>query len=153
MPSLKSKTIERGWAIMDRKSRALQMQQCTKEAEALLQKIRLAADEKYTEEIIIRLLQQCVCLKYGIEEQEETDFIRLGIISLKTADSGGTLDENALRSLVNKKDCHRFPVVLQMKTSFILFVERTLGLTFDDDSAVAVKTVEDLASLVLRSMA
>ena len=99
------------------------------------------------------MLQQCVCLKYGIEEQEETDFIRLGIISLKTADSGGTLDENALRSLVNKKDCHRFPVVLQMKTSFILFVERTLGLTFDDDSAVAVKTVEDLASLVLRSMA
>lgn len=136
--------------LRDVKTRALRMQKNTKEAERLLQGIRQAMPECVESEVF-HCLQQCICLKYDIQMQKETDLIKLGILSLKAADAGGKLDENGLRALVKTQDCHRFPVVLQMKTSFVLFVERALGLRFDDDSAVAVKTLEELAALVCRS--
>lgn len=136
--------------LRDVKTRALRMQKNTKEAEKLLQGIRQAMPECVESEVF-HCLQQCICLKYDIQMQKETDLIKLGILSLKAADAGGKLDENGLRALVKTQDCHRFPVVLQMKTSFVLFVERALGLRFDDDSAVAVKTLEELAALVCHS--
>lgn len=136
--------------LKDVKTRALRMQKNTKEAERLLQGIRQAMPECVESEVF-HCLQQCICLKYDIQMQKETDLIKLGILSLKAADAGGKLDEDGLRALVKTQDCHRFPVVLQMKTSFVLFVERALGLRFDDDSAVAVKTLEELAALVCRS--
>lgn len=136
--------------LRDVKTRALRMQKNTKEAERLLQGIRQAMPECVESEVF-HCLQQCICLKYDIQMQKETDLIKLGILSLKAADAGGKLDENGLRALVKTQDCHRFPVVLQMKTSFVLFVERALGLRFDDDSAVAVKTLEELAALVCHS--
>lgn len=154
--SLKGKATERRWMLMDAgfadiKSRALQMQKNTKAAETLLRKLCPAPDDEAVKSKVFHCLQQCMNLKYGIEERKETDFVKLGILSLKTADAGGKLDEETLRTLVKTQDCHRFPAVLQMKTSFILFVERTLGLTFDDDSAVAVKNLEELADLVCLS--
>lgn len=133
------------------KTRALRMQKNTKEAERLLQGLRQAMYVKCVESEVFYCLQQCICLKYDIQMQKDTDLIKLGILSLKAADAGGKLDENGLRALVKTQDCHRFPVVLQMKTSFVLFVERALGLRFDDDSAVAVKTLEELAALVCHS--
>lgn len=65
--------------LRDVKTRALRMQKNTKEAERLLQGIRQAMPECVESEVF-HCLQQCICLKYDIQMQKETDLIKFPLL-------------------------------------------------------------------------
>lgn len=102
---------------------------------------------------ITACLRECIEIKYQIHEKEETNFYKLAVISLKTQEAAAAgLSEAEAKRMIKQYDCHQVSLAARMKILFLMFVEKELGLSFDDQELTDAETLEEFAELVRRQL-
>ena len=110
----------------------------TREASAVLDRIKSMPCEGLEKEVILPLLRKAVNLKLMIQEDTQTDIRKLVIISIKRQDlrKGNLPDE----------------VAVQKKVLLLMFIERELGIAMEDDEASDIENLDELADAVIRHL-
>lgn len=117
-------------------------------AKQILAGIRNMPREQITAASLLPLLRQAVSRKLMIPEQAEDNIHNLAIISIKTQDiRAGSLPDEVIRTQIKKYDCHQTSLVTQKKVLLLMFIERELGIYMEDDDALSIETLNDLAEL------
>lgn len=118
-----------------------------------LQQLRCCPPASLCLEQVFKALQDCLCLRFAIEERQETDFYRLAVISIKTRDfSNAGLSAEALEKRIHQYDCHQTSLVAKMKTLYTMYVERQLGITLADDAVAGARNLGAFAQLVYEAL-
>lgn len=122
----------------------------TAEAKAILEKVKKQLENGSSREQIEPLMKKAVCCKLMIPEDETDDLRKLSVLSIKYQDQGSAaLPDSVIRSKIEKYDCHQTNLVTQKKTLLIMFIEKQLGVHFNDEDAVEIHTVSDLCQMSL----
>ena len=112
-----------------------------------------AMGAKATPEAVFNAVQNCLCRRFGIEERTETDFYRLAVISIKSRDlASAGLSGEVLEKRIHQYDCHQTSLVAKMKILFTLSVERSLGLSLDDDAVTNAHSLTAFSQLIYAAL-
>lgn len=124
---------------------AEEIQRASLEARDILQKIRGLPAKELRPENIKNPLHQAVCRKLGFRTEEE-NIRRLVILSIKQRDKQSAyLPDSVVQKQIRSYDCHQTSLVVQKKVLLLMFIERELGVSLDDDQAADIETVGELA--------
>lgn len=125
----------------------------TKEAAAILAELRLMPKGRLDKMTAFPILKKAVNRKLMLQEDEEEQIRNLIILSIKQQDKkAGNLSDEVIKKQIKKYDCHQTSLVAQKKTLLLMFIERELGITLDDDEAVGIETMEQLAEVFTKHM-
>ncbi len=127
----------------------------TARAEQILGKIRQTEPSELELEDLHRDLKLAICLRLRIRpEDADTDELRkLCILSIRSQDSGSSgLADGVIRRQIEKYDCHQTNLVAQKKVLLMLYIERTLAVTLNDEEAADILTVMDMAAAIRRKL-
>ena len=100
----------------------------TKKAAAILSDIRALPADRLDKEMVLGLLRRAVCMR------------------------AGGLSDNVIRQQIKKYDCHQTSLAAQKKTLLFMFMERELGITLEDDEAVDIETMDQLAEAFIKRL-
>lgn len=118
----------------------------TKEAATILAELRLMPKDRLNKKTALPILKKAVNRKLMLQEEEEEQIRNLIILSIKQKDKkAGNLSDEVIKKQIKKYDCHQISLAAQKKTLLLMFIERELGITLDDDEAVGIETMEQLA--------
>ena len=122
----------------------------TKKAAAILSDIRALPADRLDKEMVLGLL---VCIKLMIPEVDEPQIKNLVITGIKQqVMRAGGLSDNVIRQQIKKYDCHQTSLAAQKKTLLFMFMERELGITLEDDEAVDIETMDQLAEAFIKRL-
>lgn len=125
----------------------------TKESASWLSKIRQIPMQQLRPESSLPFLRQAINCKLMIQEEQEDQIKNLVILSIREQDrKAGHLPDGVLKAQIRKYDCHQVSLMAQKKTLLFMFIEKELGITLEDDEAVAIETLEQLAAAVTRHL-
>ena len=122
----------------------------TREASAVLDRIKSMPCEGLEKEVILPLLRKAVNLKLMIQEDTQTDIRKLVIISIKR--QKGNLPDEVIQREIKKYDCHQTSLAVQKKVLLLMFIERELGIAMEDDEASDIENLDELADAVIRHL-
>lgn len=98
-------------------------------------------------------LQEAICAKLMIPFVEEPSIRNLVILSIKLQEGmTNKAASNIILHQVVKYDCHQTSLVAKKKTLLIMFIEKNLGITLNDDEAVKADTTLHLAELLTNAI-
>ena len=123
----------------------------TREASAVLDRIKSMPCEGLEKEVILPLLRNAVNLKLMIQEDTQTDIRKLVIIKRQDLRKGNLPDEVIQRE-IKKYDCHQTSLAVQKKVLLLMFIERELGIAMEDDEASDIENLDELADAVIRHL-
>ena len=121
----------------------------TREASAVLDRIKSMPCEGLEKEVILPLLRKAVNLKLMIQEDTQTDIRKLVIMSIKRQ---GNLPDEVIQREIKKYDCHQTSLAVQKKVLLLMFIERELGIAMEDDEASDIENLDELADAVIRHL-
>ena len=98
----------------------------TREASAVLDRIKSMPCEGLEKEVILPLLRNAVNLKLMIQEDTQRE--------------------------IKKYDCHQTSLAVQKKVLLLMFIERELGIAMEDDEASDIENLDELADAVIRHL-
>ena len=125
----------------------------TKASASVLADIKNITKDRLDKTTVFPLLQEAVNLKLMIEEKEEQQIKNLVIMSIKSQDMrAGNLSDDVIRRQIKRYDCHQTSLVAQKKTLLIMFIEKELAITLNDDDAVGIQTLEQLTEILIKYM-
>ena len=125
----------------------------TKKAAAILSDIRALPADRLDKEMVLGLLRRAVCIKLMIPEVDEPQIKNLVITGIKQqVMRAGGLSDNVIRHQIKKYDCHQTSLAAQKKTLLFMFMERELGITLEDDEAVDIETMDQLAEAFIKRL-
>ena len=125
----------------------------TREASAVLDRIKSMPCEGLEKEVILPLLRKAVNLKLMIQEDTQTDIRKLVIMSIKRQDlRKGNLPDEVIQREIKKYDCHQTSLAVQKKVLLLMFIERELGIAMEDDEASDIENLDELADAVIRNL-
>ena len=103
--------------------------------------------------MVLGLLRRAVCIKLMIPEVDEPQIKNLVITGIKQqVMRAGGLSDNVIRQQIKKYDCHQTRLAAQKKTLLFMFMERELGITLEDDEAVDIETMDQLAEAFIKRL-
>ncbi len=106
----------------------------TKKAAAILSDIRALPADRLDKEMVLGLLRRSVCIKLMIPEVDEPQIKNLVITGIKQqVMRAGGLSDNVIRQQIKK-------------------YERELGITLEDDEAVDIETMDQLAEAFIKRL-
>ena len=112
----------------------------TKKAAAILSDIRALPADRLDKEMVLGLLRRAVCIKLMIPEVDEPQIKNLVITGIKQqVMRAGGLSDNVIRQQMKK-------------TLLFMFMERELGITLEDDEAVDIETMDQLAEAFIKHL-
>ena len=117
----------------------------TREASAVLDRIKSMPCEGLEKEVILPLLRNAVNLKLMIQEDTQTDIRKLVIMSIKRQD----LRKGNLPDAVSYT---HLSLAVQKKVLLLMFIERELGIAMEDDEASDIENLDELADAVIRHL-
>ena len=118
----------------------------TREACAVLERIKSMPREELEKAEILPLLRNAVNLKLMIQEDTQTDIRKLVIMSIKRQDlQKGNLPDDVIQREIKKYDCHQTSLLL-------MFIEKELGIAMGDDEATDIESLDELAEAVIRHL-
>ncbi|WP_138310807.1 MULTISPECIES: hypothetical protein [unclassified Clostridium] len=125
----------------------------TREACAVLERIKSMPREELEKAEILPLLRNAVNLKLMIQEDTQTDIRKLVIMSIKRQDlQKGNLPDDVIQREIKKYDCHQTSLAAQKKVLLLMFIEKELGIVMGDDEATDIESLDELAEAVIRHL-
>ena len=125
-------------------------------AAELLQKLRNTPPERLEPENTHRLLKEAVCCRLMTDpaDAEDTDDLRnLAVLSIRRQDERKRgLADSAIRNQIEKYDCHQTNLVAQKKVLLMMYVEKMLGISLEDEEAAGILTVRDFSEAVRKKL-
>lgn len=127
--------------------------QSTKEASRILAGLRILPKDGQQPQLLLPFLKKAVCFKLMIPETEEGRIQNLVIMSIKYQDMrAGGLPDVVIRHQIKKYDCHQTSLAARKKALLFLFMERELGIRLEDEEAVGIETMDQLAEAFARHL-